>query len=290
MIKRIFHLLAYFPLWLLHLFGCVAGLLVYLVSSSYRAKMIDHIEVLYPEDTPRRRSILRQSAMHSGMALFELPYLWGRSRQKGIHRIARIEDWGLAQSVLDEGKGVLFLTPHLGSFEGTAQIFSTTAPITVLYRPNRNPEVQQIIEASRSRDSIKLAPTNMSGVRKLLRGLKQNEAVGLLPDQVPSSGEGVWVPMFGRQAYTMTLPGALVKATGCKVLLAVGYRRAFFGITLKFFPGPSSLSSNPAQSALEINQAMEEIIKQFPEQYYWGYERYKAPKGKPVAKQSDQPT
>lgn len=280
MIKTLFNLLALFPLWFLHGFGAGLGLLVYLFSADYRRKMVDHASVLYPEDTPERRRVLRQSAKHMGMALLELPFLWGRSRAKGISRILQVEGWEYIDKALQQGKGVLFLTPHLGCFEGTAQAYSTRHPITVLYRPNRNPDVQKLIEESRSRDQVKLAPTSMKGVRSLLKSLRHGEAIGMLPDQVPSGGEGVWAPMFGRNAYTMTLPGALVKTTGCPVVIAVGVRRPFAGMTMQLFPGPSNLSEDPLLSATQINQAMEQIIKMYPEQYYWGYERYKPPKEK----------
>lgn len=280
MIKTLFKLLAFCPLWLLHALGATLGLTVYLFSADYRRKMLDHIKVLYPDNTSKRQSVLRHSAMHSGMALMELPFLWGRSRSQGILKILSIEGWEHIDRALEQGRGVLFLTPHLGCFEGTAQAYSTRGLITVLYRPNRNPEVQRIIEKSRSRDQMKLAPTSLRGVRELLKALRNGEAVGMLPDQVPSSGEGVWAPMFGRDAYTMTLPGALVKATGCPIVVAAGVRHPFSGMTLKLFPGPTSLSSDPFQAALQINQAMELVIKMYPEQYYWGYERYKPPKGR----------
>ena len=53
-----------------------------------------------------------------------------------------------------------------------------------------------------------LAPADLSGVRRLVRALKRGEAIGMLPDQVPSSGEGVWAPFFGRHAYTMIVARA----------------------------------------------------------------------------------
>lgn len=280
MIKTLFNLLAVLPLWLLHAFGAVLGLMVYLCSADYRRKMLDHISVLYSEDSVERRRILRRSAMHMGMALMELPFLWGRSRARGILKVLKVEGWGHIDAALAQGKGVLFLTPHMGCFEGTAQAYSTRSPITVLYRPNRNPDVQKLIEESRSRDQMKLAPTSLKGVRILLRSLRSGEAIGMLPDQVPSSGEGVWAPMFGRNAYTMTLPGSLVKTTGCPVVIAVGIRRPFSGMTLKLLPGPKELSEDPLLCATQINEAMEQVITMYPEQYYWGYERYKPPKGK----------
>lgn len=279
MVRFIFQFFAKFPLWALHALGALLGLTVYMLAPAYRRKMHEHAAILFPDSPAHRRQVVRANALHSGMALMELPFLWGRPTEQGIGKVMTLEGWDYVEQARGRGEGVLFLTPHLGSFEAAAQVVSTRAPITVLYRPNRNADVQAIIEDSRARNNVALAPTNLKGVRLLLKALKRSELVGLLPDQVPGNGEGVWAPMFGKPAYTMTLPGALKKATGCRIVLAVGVRKPFSGIKLILTEGPESLSEDPVEAATQINAAMERLIRQYPEQYYWGYERYKPPKG-----------
>jgi KDO2-lipid IV(A) lauroyltransferase len=178
------------------------------------------------------------------------------------------------------GQGVLLLTPHLGAFEVCAQVCAMHRPITVLYRPHRRADVQVLLEHHRGRKNLTLAPTNLKGVKILLKALRAGQAVGLLPDQVPSAGEGVWAAMFGQDAYTMTLPGSLVHSTGAALVVAVGLRLPRGqGFVVEFSPGPSALGDTPEAAAQAINQAMEGVIAQHPEQYYWGYERYRDPKG-----------
>ena len=214
------------------------------------------------------------------MALLELPFLWGRSSQRGAAPQTDIRNWHVIEQAQAKGKGIIFLTPHMGSFESTAQVFSTRAPITVLYRPHRKPELQEIIESSRARENVALAPTSLGGVKVLLKALKRGEAVGMLPDQVPAEGEGVWASMFGQPAYTMTLPGKLHNATGAAIVLAVGYRKsAGQGFRLELYAGPETLSADPVEAANQVNAEMEKLIMMHPDQYYWGYERFKAPKG-----------
>ncbi|MFN4330067.1 MAG: lysophospholipid acyltransferase family protein [Limnobacter sp.] len=279
MIKSLFLVLARLPLPLLHALGFGLGWLVYGLSASYRQKMWDHAEVAFPGQRARQRQAVWGSVAHTGQALFELPFLWGRSTREGAARVTEITGWEHVEQALSAGRGVIVLTPHLGSFESAAQIFSTREPITVLYRPNRKAEVQSIIENSRARDGVGLAPTNLSGVKILLKALKRGQAVGLLPDQVPSNGEGVWAPMFGKPAYTMTLPGRLANATGATVVLALGYRKPWGqGFRLEISPGPQSLSDDPELAATQVNAAMEQLILRHPTQFYWGYERYKGPK------------
>ncbi|HEY1060024.1 MAG TPA: lysophospholipid acyltransferase family protein [Limnobacter sp.] len=274
-----FNLLARFPLPLLHAIGALLGWAVYGLSSSYRRKIHQHADIAFGHDEALKRTAVRGSIAQAGMALLELPFLWGRSTAEGAAACTEITGWDVVEAARQKGRGMLFLTPHMGSFESAAQIFSTRQAITVLYRPNRKPELQHIIETSRARDGVGIAPTNLSGVKILLKALRRGDAVGLLPDQVPSSGEGVWAPMFGQPAYTMTLPGRLVNTTGASVILAIGYRKPFGqGFRLDLYPGPTHLSEDPVEAATQVNQAMEALILKHPEQYYWGYERYKAPK------------
>ncbi|WP_370261505.1 lysophospholipid acyltransferase family protein [Limnobacter sp.] len=282
MIKIAFDLLARLPLPLLHGLGTLLGWAVYGLSPSYRLKIEQHARIAFPQDELARIRAIRGSVSHAGMALFELPFLWGRPTMHGAAACTQIKNWEVIEQAQAQGKGVIFLTPHMGSFESTAQVFSTRAPITVLYRPNRKAEIQHIIEASRARNNVALAPTTLAGVKILLKALKRGEAVGMLPDQVPAEGEGVWANMFGQPAYTMTLPGRLQQATGAAIVLAIGVRKPNGeGFILELYPGPERLSADPVQAAGEVNQAMESLIMKHPEQYYWGYERYKPPKSNP---------
>lgn len=279
MIKILFSTFARFPLPVLHALGAMLGWAVYGLSPSYRRKIEAHAQVAFPTDIQARRRAVAGSVAHAGMALMELPFLWGRPTLEGAAKVTEITGWNLVEAAQSSGKGVLVLTPHMGSFESAAQIFSTRLSITVLYRPNRKPQMQEIIESSRGRDGVGLAPTTLGGVKILLKALKQGQAVAMLPDQVPSSGEGVWATMFGQPAYTMTLPGRLQNATGATIVLAIGYRKPWGrGFSLDLYPGPEHLSADPAKAAEQVNQAMEALIMKHPEQYYWGYERYKPPK------------
>lgn len=281
MIRLLFYFLSRWPLWALHAFGSALGWVIYTLSPSYRRKMFAHASVAYPDPAQCKR-VVHSSVGQAGKAILELPFLWGRTTAEGAASCTDYIGWEVIEVAQRTGKGIIFLTPHLGSFESTAQVFSARAPITVLYRPNRNAQLQQIIEASRKRENVAIAPTTLAGVKVLLKALRRGEAVGMLPDQVPNYQEGVWAPMFGKMAYTMTLPASLFHATGATIILALGIRKPWGrGFTLILEKGPESLSKEPHLAAAEINRAMESLIMRYPSQYYWGYERYKAPKGQP---------
>jgi KDO2-lipid IV(A) lauroyltransferase len=116
-------------------------------------------------------------------------------------------------------------------------------------------------------------------VRRLLKALKTGEAVGMLPDQVPGKGEGLWLPFFGRPAYTMTLAARLAE-TGATVLMAYAERLHYgAGYHLKLFPLSGALEGDLATRAAQLNRELEALVRLCPEQYLWGYNRYKVPAG-----------
>jgi KDO2-lipid IV(A) lauroyltransferase len=105
--------------------------------------------------------------------------------------------------------------------------------------------------------------------------LQHRGAVGLLPDQAPKSGEGVWADFFGRPAYTMTLVARLQRATGAAIIMAFAERLAGGrGYHIHFEEVPTAQFDEAA-----LNRAIEAQIRRRPEQYLWSYSRYKVPAG-----------
>lgn len=254
-----------------HRLGAVLGVVAYWGSPGYRRKIVANLSQA-GLDTPATR---RAAARHAGMLATESAHVWLHP----IDRIsARVEvpDWSLVEKALADKRGILFLTPHLGAFEVTARRFAREAPITVLYKPPRHAGLRALVERARPHANLRTAPATLSGVRALLKALRRGEAVGILPDQVPGGGEGAWAPFFGRPAFTMTLPERLARATGCVVLLAAGERIPGRGWRLHF----DALAEPPTPAV--VNAAMERLIRRFPEQYLWSYNRYKRPAGAPA--------
>jgi KDO2-lipid IV(A) lauroyltransferase len=273
MLVTLFRLLSRLPLPILHAIGTVLGWLVYLVSPSYRRRLRDNI---------RRAGFggsLRQAVREAGKNILELPFVWCAPEQRVLASV-RIEDWALVQEALDARRGIIFLTPHLGCFEITAQLVSTRTPLTVMYRPPRKAALKPLIEGARARGGLKLAPATLSGVRTLLKTLKSGEPIGILPDQVPQHGEGVWADFFGKPGYTMTLPGKLQQMSGAPVILTYAERLpGGAGYVMRFSRLDGALGDSAEQQARTINAAMEKLIARCPSQYFWSYDRYKVPKG-----------
>ncbi len=275
MLIALFRLLSFLPLPVLHGIGATLGWLVYLLSPSYRHRLRQNIHLAGFESSTRK------SVSEAGKSILELPFIWFANPAR-VLKTASIENWEIAQDALDAAQGVIFLTPHLGCFEIIAQSIAIKTTLTALYRPPRKKSLQPLMEGARSRRNLILAPANLTGVRQMLKALKKGAAVGLLPDQVPQQGEGVWADFFGRPAYTMTLSSKLHSMTNAPVILTYAERLSWGrGFIIRFVPlsalTSQTLTGSPAEQARVINQAMEKLISYCPAQYFWSYNRYKTP-------------
>jgi KDO2-lipid IV(A) lauroyltransferase len=262
------------PLWLAHAMGWVFGWLVFAASGDYRRCFLANA---------RQAGIgWRQwlSAVgESGKLVAELPRLW-------LGRPVPVQwpDTSDLEAALTLGRGVVFLTPHLGCFEVIAQAYAQRygqggQPLTALFRPPRQHWLRSLVLKARSRPGLAMAPTTLAGVKQMIRALKMGQSAGLLPDQVPPLGMGLWVPFYGRMAYTMTLSARLAQQTGATIILAWGERLNWGrGYRVHLKPLTVSLPTAPAQAAEMINREMERLIDMNPQQYLWGYARYKQPR------------
>jgi len=269
-------LLAALPLPVLHCLGRLAGRLLYAMPGRYRKRLrANAAQAGYPQP-----AFARRAAAETGAMIMEMPKVWLRQAQCLAMTTAR--DEAVLEAAAAEGRGVLYLTPHLGCFEITARHVMHYGPLTVMFRPPRSAFLAPAMDAVRNLSGLKAVPATMRGVREFARALRRGESVGLLPDQAPGRGEGVWAPFFGRPAYTMTLAGKLATQAGVPVILGAAERLPRGrGWRIHCLRLSEALPADPYEQAVLINRHMEALIRRFPQQYLWGYNRYKVPKGAP---------
>ncbi|WP_443135131.1 lysophospholipid acyltransferase family protein [Hydrogenophaga sp. PBL-H3] len=271
LIHFLFRTLSLLPLPVLHALGWVLGWVSFLLSGRYRRRLLAHAK-----QAGFSLDVALASVGEAGKLVAELPRLW-------LGRPVRV-DWDGAEHIeaaQASGAGLLFLTPHLGCFEITAQAyarrFGARHPMTVLFRPARQPWLRDLVAGARQRPGLLAAPTTLAGVKQLIKALKGGDVVGLLPDQVPPAGQGAWAPFFGRDAYTMTLSARLAQSGNTRLLVSWGERLSWgrgFRVHVQPF-GP--LDDDALVAARQINQAMEALVRECPAQYLWSYDRYKSP-------------
>lgn len=266
------------PLALLYRLGGAFGWLVYWLSGRYAARMRENLRSAGLVDSEAGyRKLLHANIREAGRGVLELPWIWRRPLSEVVGSVQQCHGWEHFESARAQGKGVIVLTPHIGCFEIIGLYIAEKYPMTCMYRPPRYPALDRMMHHGRERGMMKLAPTDLGGVRLLLKALKRGEVIGVLPDQAPGNGEGEWAPFFGRPAYTMTLLGRLIEASGAAVVMCLGERLPRgAGYALHF--SPIEFKQDGSVPVL-LNAALEDLIRQHPEQYLWSYNRYKVPRG-----------
>lgn len=270
----LFRLLSLLPLRLLHGLGGLLGRLVFRLSPTYRRNL--RANLVQAGLDP---ALCLPAAAETGKQMLELARIWMRPLAEANALVVEVVGQEHVEAARRAGKGIVFLTPHLGCFEITAQYLSSLGDITVLYRAPKSAAAQELILLGRKREQLHLAPADLSGVRSLIKALKKGQMVGMLPDQAPKTGEGVWLKFFGRYAYTMTLAARLTE-TDAVSLLTWGERLpGGRGYRIHFLPPSRPLEGSTVDRAQQINFEVERLIRDCPAQYLWGYNRYKRPAG-----------
>jgi KDO2-lipid IV(A) lauroyltransferase len=271
----IFRSLSVLPLFVLQALGMGLGWIAWYVPGSFKRLSNENFLNAFPNASPK---MLKEAMLSVGQMFLEMPYWWVRRDDRVLNRTVAHASWHLFDKALEDGKGIILLSPHMGCFELLGPIYSSRHISTVLFRPPRMAWLRTWIVTMRTRPKLKMAPANQTGVRSLVRALLKGQTVGILPDQVPVLGEGVWAPFFGRPAYTMTLVQRLQTLTGAKIFVLGAERLGIAkGYRMHIMPMDEPLSEDPVKAATEINRAMEAMIRMAPSQYLWGYNRYKQP-------------
>jgi len=267
-------LAAAMPLALAHAAGWCLGWLMYMVSPRYRTHLNENLAAAGYGVGPMRREAIAAA----GCLLTELPALWLRPHAEVARLVREVSGWDLVEKAQAGGLGIVFLTPHLGCFEISAQYGTFHFPMTIMYRPPKLAWLAPFMRAGRERPGVRLATADRSGVRDLLAALKRHEAIGILPDQVPGEGEGEWAGFFGKSAYTMTLAPRLAVRENVVCLIAFAKRLPWgrgYALSIRALG-----EARPGETqARRLNRALEQLIRECPGQYLWGYNRYKAPAG-----------
>jgi KDO2-lipid IV(A) lauroyltransferase len=264
--------------------GVLLGYLLWLIPNSTRRIAHINLCLCFPDwSTAARRRLLRKSLVETSKGLLELGpiWYWDRKRLEGF--VKEAEDHEVLSAALTQGQGAILITPHLGSWELAGLYYSGQYPMTILYRFNRL-GLDPLICAGRGRFGARLVTTDRRGVRSLFQALNENTLLGVLPDQDPGRDKGLFTPFFGLSANTMTLVARLAIRTGAPVFLTYAERLSRGkGFKIHLQPLPKIIAETSLENAVAaMNVAIEQAVWRLPEQYLWGYKRFKTrPPGMP---------
>lgn len=277
-----------FPLWLLRLLswmplplsrflGSLVGLWIGYVPGRRFETCLANVRLCYPEkDGIWHQSITRKSLIHEARTLLEMPRLWRLSPARIESLAVRVSGFELLEEARAQGKGIILVTPHFGSWEFSGLYLTGHVTLYSMYRPVKHRLVDDYVRQGRQHTGAILVPTDMSGVRMLLRALQERQAVGILPDHVPRRKEdGVMAPFFGIPANTGVLVSRLARRQDVVVLL-IQARRCRGGFHVSFHAAdPRVYSSDRQEAATGINAMVEAAIAEDVTQYWWSYPRFR---------------
>ena len=272
-----------------HALGALLGRLVYAVSPRYRLRVIENISTSGLAGSAEAvRRLARANAAEIGKGATELAWALARPLEEVVAQVRSREGWEAVEKLRAGGKPIIFVTPHLGSYDVAGRYLWAQLPLMAMYRPHKVAWLDRMVREGRDRGSgpgaTHTATATLAGVRKVLKHMRGGGCTIMLPDQVPSIGDGEWVEFFGRPAYTMTLVGRLQQASDAAVVFCYAERLARGeGFRLHFTALDAPLPLDRGEAARRVNEEVEKLVRRCPEQYLWGYNRYKRPAGAPPA-------
>ena len=262
-------LLALLPLSWLRAFGVLLGTMISILPLRESWVTRQNIRLCLPKlDHIAAKQLARKSLQHLLMSVCELPKIWCLPYPKLARLIVDVTGAETLKNALALGKGVIIAVPHLGAWELLNLYLAEQTELAVLYRAPRKAWVESVLNASRGRTRALPVRAEPAAVRSLLKRLQNGGVLGILPDQQPKQGEGEFAPMFGIDAFTMTLLPKLAVRTGATVLFACAVRVAGgFCIELR----------TAAPNVIDVqtlNANVENLVQPWLAQYQWSYKRY----------------
>jgi len=278
LIKIILYISAYLPLPVSHGLGFLVGWGLFLFPSHPRRITRINIDLCFPTpSTGEQRKLVRKSLIEMGKTIFEVGALWLRPGRNTLRLIKKVQGNELVDAALSAGKGVILASPHQGAWEATGLYCGAHYKFCCLYKPLKMQQLDALVTRARGRMGGHHVPANAAGIRILYKTLKQGDAVGMLPDQEPLEGTGVFAPFFGIPAYSMVFLGRLAAKSGAPIIFTWCERLSWGrGYHLHFREAPASAhSADTLEATIANNQVVEDCVRTNLAQYQWSYRRFR---------------
>jgi Kdo2-lipid IVA lauroyltransferase/acyltransferase len=282
-IAGLLRLVALIPLGPALRLGGAGGALAYRLFGGTRRLALGHLALAFPEMTEaQRRDIARRMFVHLGRSAMEVTSI--ASYAGRLTDYIRERDPEVLRAAVAKGKGVVFVTGHLGNWELMARLVAKVgAPVSAVAKRGGDARLMGLIERWRAEGGVRtLWREDPSTARALLRVFKEGRVLGILVDQ-DTRVQGVWVPFFGRPAYTPRAPADLALRTGAPILVGTSHRTGeqpgdglLFEVTeVPYDPAPADREAEVLRITAACQAVMEDAIRRHPADWVWMHERWK---------------
>jgi Kdo2-lipid IVA lauroyltransferase/acyltransferase len=275
--RALIRLLSLLPLWLLHGLAVPLGWLINRVPSRRRTVIDTNIGLAFPELSKcEKRRLRQQNLIEMTRLVLESGAVWYWSKKRILAHVPEVSGWEHVEAAQRRGKGYMLVSGHLGNWEILNLYASIRQPMACLYKAPADDRINRLITASRQRFGGRLIASGSPAMRQIVAQLRNGGGIGLLFDQQPKQGEGVFAPLFGTAALTMTLVNRLVRRSDCAILM-LSCRRLPHGRGWALTVSPADeriASADPVTAIACLHDWLEEQIRLNPAQYLWSYKRY----------------
>jgi len=278
-------LLSWLPLAPALALGALLGRVAWLVARRERRLMLEHLALAFPERSEdERRAIARASLVHLGQVAMEVIAI--RSYGQRIEDYVSFAPGGeeIVRRAMARGKGLIFVAGHIGNWELLARRLAlVTQPNAVIARRNADPRMNEMVARFRAEGGNKTLWRDDPGTgRELIKLFRQGGALGILIDQ-DTKVQGVFVPFFGRPAFTPRAVGDLALRFGATVVVGTSHRRGprpgdgheLEIVELAYDPVPADPEVEVERITAEAVAQQEAAIRRHPSEWVWMHRRWK---------------
>ncbi len=266
--------LARWPWWLVRRVGPLLGRLLGLLMRSRRRVAETNLALSFPElDADARAALLDAHLRSLGLSVFEFLRAWWGPLAP-LDRGFEIVGLDRLVAARADGRGVLLIGPHFTTLEICTRLLCLHAPIAGMYRPHDTAAMDWAVRHGRMGHAT--AMFSREALRPAIRHLKDGGILWFAPDQETRRGDSVFVPFFGRLAWSLTSTHQMARLSGARVLplfhvrLPDGRYRVEIGEPLEDFP-----TRDPVADTARVMAILEATIRRAPEQYLWMHKRFK---------------
>ncbi|MDV9033883.1 lipid A biosynthesis lauroyl acyltransferase [Pseudomonas sp. RAC1] len=264
--------------------GSLLGAVMYRVAGERRRIAARNLELCFPAlSSDERRQLLKDNFASTGIAFFEMAMSWWWPKER-LARLAHIEGLEHLQAAQQDGQGAILMAVHFTTLEIGAALLGQAHTIDGMYREHGNPVFDFIQRSGRERHNLDSLAVEREDVRGMLKLLRSGRAIWYAPDQDYGTKQSLFVPLFGIPAATVTATTKFARLGKARVIPFTqkrledgsGYRLVVHP-PLEDFPGETEEAD-----CLRINQWVESVLRDCPQQYLWAHRRFKSrPEGAP---------
>src|SRR5690554_4642432 len=257
--------------------GRLLGRVMYLFMAERREIARINLKLCFPHwERAERRRVLRENFASNGIALFEMAMAWWWPKSR-LASLARIEGLEHLQRAAAAGQGVVLMSAHFTTLEIGAALLGQRATIDGMYREHKNAAFDYVQRRGRERHNADAVAVEREDVRSMLKSLRKGRAIWYAPDQDYGRKASVFVPLFGIPAATVTATATFARLGKALVVPFTQTRLpGGKGYQLTVHPPLENFPAGDEETdALRINQWVEQVILQQPEQYMWVHRRFK---------------